>query len=213
MRKPHEDWTDVKIEKLQTLWATDMSTDAIGRKMNISKSAVVNKAHRLNLNPRQSPIRRRDTNDIPPRVVAPRRVKGPTLPPLPTSDAPPLHMVAAPAPLPPPPPPAQLERPDAESRFACRWPNGDPGSHDFAFCGEHIGTNRTYCAKHHAIAFIAPSTLVREHAPLATIEAYAAEHHVAVMPATGISGLVVAVNHHRRAVGLTPFSLRQSMAA
>jgi len=213
MRKPDEEWLEAKIEQLRTLWAiTAMSTAAIGRKMHISKSAVVGKAHRLNLPPRKSPILSGETSGIPPRVVAPRRVKGPTLPPLPTSDASSLHLVAALA-APAPPPPAQLERPDSESRFACRWPIGEPGTQHFEFCGEHIGTNRNYCAEHHAIAFIALSTLLREHASLATIEAYAAEHQVAVKPATGLSGLVVAVNNHRRAVGLTPFAMRQRMAA
>ena len=52
------EWTEEAIAKLRTLWAEGLSTAEIGRRLNISKNAVVGKAHRLNLPPRPSPIRR-----------------------------------------------------------------------------------------------------------------------------------------------------------
>ena len=57
------DWTTEAIERLKALWAEGHSTAEIGRRMGISKNAVVGKAHRLNLPARPSPIRR----DAPPR--------------------------------------------------------------------------------------------------------------------------------------------------
>ena len=52
------DWTEDAITTLRQLWSEGLSTAEIGRRMGISKSAVVGKAHRLNLAARPSPIRR-----------------------------------------------------------------------------------------------------------------------------------------------------------
>ncbi|MBR0657317.1 GcrA family cell cycle regulator, partial [Plastoroseomonas arctica] len=62
------DWTQEAIERLQALWAEGHSTAEIGRRMGVSKNAVVGKAHRLNLSARPSPIRR----DAQPRAERPR---------------------------------------------------------------------------------------------------------------------------------------------
>lgn len=65
------EWTDEIISRLQTLWQEGLSTAEIGRQLNITKNAVVGKAHRLGLPPRPSPIRtpakpRKDTKaDVP----------------------------------------------------------------------------------------------------------------------------------------------------
>jgi GcrA cell cycle regulator len=76
------DWTAEAIERLKLLWTEGLSTAEIGRRLNISKNAVVGKAHRLALVARPSPIRR--DPDATPRVRHPvaRRAQGPTLPPL-----------------------------------------------------------------------------------------------------------------------------------
>ncbi|MFO0184726.1 MAG: GcrA family cell cycle regulator, partial [Alphaproteobacteria bacterium] len=42
------DWTQEAIERLRAFWAEGLSTAEIGRRMGISKNAVVGKAHRLN---------------------------------------------------------------------------------------------------------------------------------------------------------------------
>ena len=52
------DWTDDVINRLKALWAEGHSTAEIGRRMGVSKNAVVGKAHRLSLEARPSPIRR-----------------------------------------------------------------------------------------------------------------------------------------------------------
>ena len=51
-------WTDEKIARLRLLWDTDLSTAAIGRDplIRMTKSAVIGKAHRLDLTGRESPI-------------------------------------------------------------------------------------------------------------------------------------------------------------
>jgi len=51
-------WTPELMEQLAVLWAEGHSTAEIGRRMGISKNAVVGKAHRLQLKPRPSPLKR-----------------------------------------------------------------------------------------------------------------------------------------------------------
>ena len=77
------EWNDETIGRLRTLWDEGLSTAEIGRRLGVSKNAVVGKAHRMTLPARPSPIRRDGSG--PARPAAPRRVTGPTLPPLPAS--------------------------------------------------------------------------------------------------------------------------------
>lgn len=51
-------WTPDLIERLAMLWKDGLSTAEIGRRLGITKNAVVGKAHRLALNPRPSPLKR-----------------------------------------------------------------------------------------------------------------------------------------------------------
>ena len=76
------EWTEEAIGQLRILWAEGHSTAEIGRRMGISKNAVVGKAHRLGLVARPSPIRRDAAGESVARLPSPRRVSGPTLPPL-----------------------------------------------------------------------------------------------------------------------------------
>ena len=50
-------WTDEVIANLRLLWAEGHSTAEIGRRLGVSKNAVVGKAHSLDLTARPSPIR------------------------------------------------------------------------------------------------------------------------------------------------------------
>lgn len=51
------DWTEGVIERLRALWAEGHAIAEIGRRLGVSKNAVVGKAHRLGLTARPSPIR------------------------------------------------------------------------------------------------------------------------------------------------------------
>ncbi len=82
------EWTEELIAQLRGHWDEGRSTAEIGRRIGMSKNAVVGKAHRLNLPPRPSPIRREfGLQPACPRTAA---VRGPTLPPLAPPLAPPL---------------------------------------------------------------------------------------------------------------------------
>lgn len=113
------DWTAEAIEALRALWAEGHSTAEIGRRMGISKNAVVGKAHRLNLPARPSPIRRENE----PRATA-APAAAPVAPamaePVAELPVPPLSAPAAapPAPEPEPVRPALTTLPPATQPIA-----------------------------------------------------------------------------------------------
>ncbi|MGH7044141.1 MAG: GcrA family cell cycle regulator [Acetobacteraceae bacterium] len=97
------EWTEESIQRLRAFWVEGLSTAEIGRRLGVSKNAVVGKAHRLELTARPSPIHwaavggpARPRNRRP--VNAPKP-EGPTLPPLvsaaPTAPAIVAHAVVA----------------------------------------------------------------------------------------------------------------------
>jgi len=51
-------WTDERVEELKRLWGEGLTTGEIGKALEVSKNAVVGKAHRLGLKGRPSPIKR-----------------------------------------------------------------------------------------------------------------------------------------------------------
>src|ERR1700722_16521920 len=100
------EWSEETIVHLRGLWAAGHSTAEIGRRLGVSKNAVVGKAHRLDLTARPSPIRRDGPSAGPPRRSVPRTV-GPTLQPLysaqPMTALPQAVIVQRPRPVPIPP--------------------------------------------------------------------------------------------------------------
>lgn len=136
------EWTNEIIEKLRALWAEGLSTAEIGRRLNVSKNAVVGKAHRLNLPSRPSPIRRHDGET--PRVVTPKRVIGPTLPPLSASIGAPAPSLRALAPV----------QKFSQRAAPCSWPIGEPGTSSFHFCNAASAGGKPYCEEHAAIAYV-----------------------------------------------------------
>jgi GcrA cell cycle regulator len=164
------EWSDEIITRLRALWDEGHSTAEIGRRLGVSKNAVVGKAHRLDLPARPSPIRR-DGNGPSPRVRAPRRVAGPTLPPLVSThggnsgQAPRPAMVSAqmrayapaavPRPAPPPPVPRIQATPRPFARtVACCWPIGEPGTKSFRFCDGDALLGKPYCQEHASLAYV-----------------------------------------------------------
>ena len=80
-------WDDATIRHLRELWAEGHSTAEIGRRLSVSKNAIVGKAHRLELDARPSPIRRDPMKPVTERPASHPRPAGPTLPPLPSAAA------------------------------------------------------------------------------------------------------------------------------
>jgi GcrA cell cycle regulator len=147
------DWTEDAIATLRRLWSEGVSTAEIGRRMGISKNAVVGKAHRLNLAPRPSPIRR-----MPGAVPSPQPARGAARPAVPRpspmmastpgATRPPVERPAPVVPMRPPPQPLRL------GNNTCCWPIGDPGTPGFRFCGAPALLGKPYCAEHAALAYV-----------------------------------------------------------
>lgn len=51
-------WTEERVDQLTQLWIEGLSASEIGRRLQVSKNAVIGKAHRLGLPSRPSPIKR-----------------------------------------------------------------------------------------------------------------------------------------------------------
>jgi GcrA cell cycle regulator len=158
------EWAEETIMRLRALWDEGLSTAEIGRRLGVSKNAVVGKAHRLDLPARPSPIRRDGNSSGAPRRSAPRRVAGPTLPPL-SSTAPMttaassmLHHVAALPPKPiPAPPPVRVAPPPPRPYgrvVTCCWPIGEPGAPGFHFCNAESVPGKPYCDVHAQVAYV-----------------------------------------------------------
>jgi len=145
------EWSDTTITELRGLWAEGHSTAEIGRRLGISKNAVVGKAHRLELSPRPSPIRRQE--GAAPSAAPVPRVVGPTLAPLPSRPAPAATVAAAPKPVAPPRRLAAVAAPVIRVS-ACCWPIGEPGKPSFHFCDAVAVHSKPYCATHAALAYV-----------------------------------------------------------
>lgn len=150
------EWNEEQIARLRLLWDEGMSTSEIGRRLGISKNAVVGKAHRLSLPSRPSPIRRDGPSR--PRPSGPRRVTGPTLPPLSAPSATELVRTIDAGPALPAVPLPSLVRTAAAPRqgrsHACCWPLGEPGTRSFRFCDADTMPGKPYCMEHAQVAYV-----------------------------------------------------------
>lgn len=161
------EWSDEMIARLRGLWDEGHSTAEIGRRMGVSKNAIIGKAHRLALPGRPSPIRpeRGSAGGSRRRRSAPRRISGPTLPALAALQTPlPAALVAPPSgggpaaedrrPAPPPRSPyAALARLGGR-QLPCCWPIGEPGTPNFRFCDEVALPGKPYCDAHAQLAYV-----------------------------------------------------------
>jgi GcrA cell cycle regulator len=128
------DWTPEQINQLTRLWSEGLSTADIGKRLGISKNAVVGKAHRLHLDSRPSPIKR-----IGPRPTVVRHT---------VHTRPAAPVASAPAPQPAPQRVVEL------STQSCRWPIGHPGDENFHFCTQRAIQGKPYCVEHAAVAYV-----------------------------------------------------------
>ena len=156
------DWADDIIARLRKLWAEGHSAAEIGRRLGISKNAIIGKSHRLCLPARPSPIQRTCLE----RIVRPPRPRCPALaelqgkPPVtqPTNSQ---HVAGAQLTAPMPtsvqrlqPDVAQPTRTPRLSKHPCCWPIGDPGTKGFRFCEELSEAGKSYCPRHCVDAYI-----------------------------------------------------------
>lgn len=169
-------WDSETIATLRSLWEQGHSTAEIGRRMVLSKNAIVGKAHRLGLPSRPSPIHRNGQPKVYVPVARPQFV----LPPLASTQAAGIasmtghgyklaviaqamgldvrvvRAVVPGKPLPVtlvPPMPSPEPRRQASKRDCC-WPIGEPGTKTFRFCDSVSVVGKPYCDEHARLAYV-----------------------------------------------------------
>ena len=152
-------WNDERIELLKKLWSEGFSASQIAAEIGgISRNAVIGKVHRLGLSGRAKA----------PAAVAPRARKPRSASSRPSGFgrgnlAYALRIS-----------PEDQTEPDLAPRAdvfenvvpigqrcsilelnesTCRWPLGEPGREDFAYCGGHTVEGLPYCGYHARIAY------------------------------------------------------------
>ncbi len=147
-------WTDERIAQLKAGWEGGMTASQIAEQLGeVTRNAVIGKAHRLGLEARPSPVKGGDG-------VAEASAAAPP----PTSAG--AAAAAAPAVQPPAPAAARPPAPKARgtgkmavttlldlNEKVCKWPIGHPGETDFHFCGKPSQAGFPYCTEHCLIAY------------------------------------------------------------
>lgn len=137
-------WTPERIATLKALWAKGQSASEMAAELGaLSRNAVIGKLHRLGLkrpkstlHPKKRPTR--TTALSVPRAAVPKSL------PLPAFKAdmfPPLARA-----------PDQYPSTATLTPDHCRWPEGDPKSSCFHYCGRPRAEDSPYCPHHRARA-------------------------------------------------------------
>ena len=147
-------WTDEAVETLRQLAREGLSASGIAAALGAeSRNAVIGKANRIGVKLGGGPASASGA----PRTARPRSEKPAPAPP----DDEPVSRSAWPfagAGV------GQMRRVSFQEigRAACRWPFGDPGSGDFAYCGLEPADGRPYCAGHCRMAYRPPNARTRQ---------------------------------------------------
>lgn len=160
-------WTDERVELLRKLWSEGLSASQIAAQLGgVSRNAVIGKVHRLKLSSRgratAAPARQKKTTQV---TTATKTVSRPVtttrtvtasigatalqaqfeVEPIARQYLRPVENVVVPI-------SRRLQLVQLNER-TCKWPNGDPLSEDFNFCGNEAGESGPYCGYHSKIAF------------------------------------------------------------
>lgn len=149
-------WTEERVALLKQLWGEGKTAAEIAKSLgNITRNAVIGKAHRLKLSGRASPLPANGSERV--TLSTPR----------PTNRAPRPSNTNAERALPIASPIiAPVFEPYVEGKgiklvelkeSTCRWPLGDPKDENFRFCGCKTVEGLPYCDHHVRIAYQASS--------------------------------------------------------
>lgn len=166
-------WTDERVELLKKLWAEGLSASQIAAQLgNVSRNAVIGKVHRLKLSSRgrataapavkkklvatTTTIQRTVTAAARPVAAQPQRIitasVGANALQMQFDAEPVAHQHLRPTSDVVVPISRRLHLVELSER-TCKWPNGDPLSEDFSFCGNDAKDASPYCGYHARVAF------------------------------------------------------------
>lgn len=138
-------WSEALIARASELWLAGFTGGEIGRRLGLSRSAIMGKLRRLGLlrndrRPRVPMRRAAQLQAIPVPKPAPRKVPRKRN----TRPLPPPEPYQAPPP-PPVPPIGSFNLLDLRHN-SCRWPEGDGPI--YVFCGRPQASQSSYCEEH-----------------------------------------------------------------
>lgn len=156
-------WTDERVELLKKLWSEGLSASQIATQLGgVSRNAVIGKVHRLKLSARgrasAAQPRAKKAASAAAAKVASRPVR--TVAASVGATALQVQFDAEPVARPMARPSTDVVVPISRklaliqlTERTCKWPNGDPLTEEFNFCGNDVGENGPYCGYHSKIAY------------------------------------------------------------
>ena len=131
-------WTDERVELLKKLWGEGKTAAEIAKELgDVTRNAVIGKAHRLKLSNRVSPIQQ---NSKKPVKATTEEVKKPVVrKPLRREE---VTVFTG----------EGIKLADLKDKM-CRWPIGDPREENFRFCGCQAVSGLPYCGEHVKVAY------------------------------------------------------------
>lgn len=151
-------WTDDRVVTLKHCWQDGLSASQIAQRLGgVTRNAVIGKVHRLGLAGRGHTSRKgtglRVRASRPTTRAQVRRFRQPGMRPIGKSQRPAIRERQPVLPELGPPPPI-LVTVQTLTSLICRWPEGDPKTTAFHFCGRIKSAEAIpYCDHHAAIAF------------------------------------------------------------
>ncbi|MDX1580349.1 MAG: GcrA family cell cycle regulator [Alphaproteobacteria bacterium] len=168
-------WTDDRVKKLKQLWNKGLSASQIAEELgDVTRNAVIGKAHRLGLSSRPSPVKQASSGKKAAKpkakaepakktAKAPAKKKAPAAKAAAETESKPAAKSTKKAAEPAKKQVAKKKDGSSEritiltlTERMCKWPIGHPGEEDFHFCGKHSEPGQPYCAMHSELAFQAP---------------------------------------------------------
>ncbi len=171
-------WTEKMVEDLKIMWKQGLTTGEIGKRLGVSKNSIVGKVHRLQLDARPSPIKKKEPEEVKEIKKEKKCCKSKSTEQAVEKEKAEVKtekkvtekvIEKAPEPVieevktftPKPVTPAKTYNGNAKltdlDNHTCRWPIGDPKDENFHFCGRKIKLGQTYCEEHAALAYVKPN--------------------------------------------------------
>lgn len=171
-------WTEKMVEDLKIMWKQGLTTGEIGKRLGVSKNSIVGKVHRLQLDARPSPIKKKEPEEVKGTKKEKKSCKSKSAEKTVEKEKAEVKkeekvvekvVEKAPEPVieevktftPKPVTPAKTYNGNAKltdlDNHTCRWPIGDPKDENFHFCGRKIKLGQTYCEEHAVLAYVKPN--------------------------------------------------------
>ena len=151
-------WTEKMVEDLKIMWKQGLTTGEIGKRLGVSKNSIVGKVHRLQLDARPSPIKKKDestplSENLPSKGSLSKDKTEKNFQA--TEEKNDIKTVSVSMSV------STKERKSDGfvhltdlDNHTCRWPIGDPKDENFHFCGKKVRIGQTYCDEHANIAYV-----------------------------------------------------------